>query len=285
MQAHPPVPPVRDAPAGFLERGHLWIEEFVCGAALAFAVDESGHLVFGADGRPFDGDPPWRVRHATDHVRRRLDWESVTADLDRASDLVFAGVATTDRGVAYDWDRTPPLLVHDVYDDDGGEWLPPDLVAAATERVGLATVPTVRKEQPAKHFDPDGFDRPESALRDGPVAGVVLRNKRGERARIGYDGPEDGRADVDDGLGDQEDGPADADALADRLVTGERVDRALARLDASHPDPGTAAERVVATVFREADRRIEGLAGRVDREELAAAVSERAHRAVRARRD
>ena len=42
VKSYPPVPHVDSAPEGFLESGHLWVQELVDGAQLRFRLRESG---------------------------------------------------------------------------------------------------------------------------------------------------------------------------------------------------------------------------------------------------
>lgn len=52
------------------------------------------------------------------------------------------------------------------------------------ERLGLQPVNAVERELPARDFDPDSYTVPDSAWYDGPAEGVLVRNKRGDRASL-----------------------------------------------------------------------------------------------------
>ncbi|WP_134670620.1 hypothetical protein [Halorussus marinus] len=185
MKQYPSIPGVEDAPDRLFDRGHLWLQELIDGAHLRFRLRESGEIAFGGRDRTYDSDAiPLAVRHAVRHVRERLDRESLRGALESAGDAVFFGVATTYRAVAYDWERTPPFLGVDVWSAADDRFLPPDAVERIYDRLGLAAVNAFEKELRAADFDPSTYEIPDSDWYDGPAAGVVVRNKTGDRAAL-----------------------------------------------------------------------------------------------------
>lgn len=267
MRSFPDAPDVADAPDRLVERGHLWLLEWVDGAPLRFQVRASGLLRFGDRECVYD-DPdavPAPYGAAVRHVRERLDRDALRDAVDDVESVCFFGVATVRRRVDYDWERTPPFLGVDVWSGEREAFLPPDAVAGIYERLGLAPANAVERELPARDFDPDAYEVPASAWYDGPAAGVLVRNKRGGRALL-----------QNDGAGSpQEDVAASAADLAERIATPERLERRTSDLD----DGGRAvtaealAERVVEDAVREAWPAFER--GAVERAALRSAVAER----------
>lgn len=270
MQPFPSVPPVEEAPASLFDGGHLWLQERVVGGPLRFQLTDSGLLAFGDGRREFDdGEAPVGYRRAVAHVRAAFDRPALRAALDDVSDAVFFGVAPRDEGVAYDWDRTPPFLGVDVWTAGSG-FRPPDAAEALFDRLGLTPVDAVAKELRADDFDPESYDRPESAYRDGPAAGVLVRNKTGDRAELLWDWspPEPLRDD-----------PA---TVAAAVATDERIEAAADRV----ADGGGTAEvsavtdRVVAEAGRREYARLFGDGGAVEPAAFRSAVAERVGRVL-----
>lgn len=224
MRQYPPIPRVDDAPEELFERGHLWIQEWIDGAHLRFRLRESGALEFGDRRRTFDsGEVPLAYRHAVRHVRESLDREALRAALPDVESVAFFGVATHERAIRYDWDRTPSFLGFDVWSGADGRFRPPDATEKIYERLGLAPVNAFQKEVRAADFDPGSYEIPDSAWYDGPAAGVVVRAKTGERAKL-----------LDPRFEDAEDAsPADAPAseLAARYATDALFERLASRLE------------------------------------------------------
>lgn len=252
MKGFPPLPALADAPPALLERGHLWIQEYLDCAPLRFTVRESGLVVFGGRERVFRDDIPLEYRHAARHVRERLDRGALRAGVDDVEAFTFLGAAMHRRTLEYDWDRTPSFVGFDVWSDEREAYLPADVVERAFDRLGLAPVDAFEKEVPAEHFDPDGYEIPASAWRDGPAAGVVVRNKNGPRAKLlrpAFRKRAAGGADAIEG---------DPEELADRLATERRLETAVRELEAAGrtADVGAVRERVVDLVVREEYGRI-----------------------------
>ncbi|WP_418284954.1 hypothetical protein [Halorubrum sp. DTA46] len=269
MREFPPLPNVADfdAPEDLLS-GHLWVVELVDGTGLRFRMDESGLLRFGGPERTYEtvADVPLALRPAVRSVRDRFDRETLRASVEDPSDVVFFGVATRYRGVDYDWERLPPFLGTDIWrsgaseksDGEFGAFRPPDATAAIFEGVGLDPVTVVEREVNARDFDPEDYEMPPSTWRDGSVAGVVVRNKRGGRGRLVADGASGGRQSTD-GLADETvAGRADTDAgssasasvtaVAARHANDDRLGRAAASIERGG---------VAATVDALADRTVE----------------------------
>jgi hypothetical protein len=295
-----------EAPDDLLE-GHLWLIELIDGTGLRFGMDDSGLLRFGGPDATYpDLDAvPLAIRPAVRHVRDRFDRDALREAVADPAGVTFLGVATRRRGTDYDWDRIPPFLGTDVWvgADGGGEetgaFRPPDAAAAIFEGIGLDPVNALAREVNARDFDPDGYAVPASAWRDGPAAGVVVRNKRGGRGKIA-------RAEADSGGGDGRTGEAspgdeytgdewtddspDPDALAATHAGRERFERVLATIE-RRGEPATVdalADRTVEAVARETPLRFgaaeAGPAG-VDAARFRGSVVERARAFLDERRD
>ena len=296
MRRFPPLPDLDDeeAPDDVLE-GHLWLLELIDGSGLRFRMDDSGLLRFGGPEATYaDLDAvPLALRPAVRRVRERFDREALRSAVDDPAGVTFFGVATHRRGTDYDWDRLPSFLGTDVWvsggdetdaGTTGGAFRPPDSVAAIFEGVGLDPVNAVAREVNARDFDPDRYAVPASAWRDGPAAGVVVRNKRGGRGRIVrgvVDEGDDDRAEsgdpADAGSGDS----VDSDELAATHAGRERFERIVAGLE-RRGDPATVdalADRTIEAVARETSLRFgtehSGPAG-IDVARFRASVVERA---------
>ena len=186
MKAYPSIPRVADASDRLFEEGHLWILEKVDGAHLRFQLQRSGVVLFGDRDRIYT-DPaaiPAPYRHAVRHVRERLDREALRNAVGDVESVVFFGAAMHRRTIEYDWERTPSFLGFDVWSADEGAFRPPDAVEQIFERLGLRPVNAFERERRARDFDPGAYTIPRSAWYDGPAAGVVVRNKRGGRAKL-----------------------------------------------------------------------------------------------------
>ncbi|WP_049982892.1 hypothetical protein [Halorubrum sp. BV1] len=273
MHSFPPLPKLTgtNAPDGLLD-GHLWILELIDGTGLRFQMAESGLLRFGGPETTYadDEDVPFALRPAVRHVRETFDREALRAAADDPAGVTFFGVATRHRGTDYDWDRLPPFLGTDIYSADADAFRPPDAVGAIFDGVGLTAVNAVEREVRARDFDPAEYAIPESAWRDGPAAGVVVRNKRGGRGKLA-------NADRNNLA---ETPPAEArapDALAEAHATPNRFERVVAALE-RRGDPVTVADltdRVVESIARETAVSVGDRSG-VDPEAFRTAVLDRA---------
>jgi len=269
MKRPPPLPDLDDTPE-VLEGGHLWIQELIDGASLRFTVSEDGTLAFGNSRRPFDGDPPLSLRPAVRHVRESLDWATVYESDADPTGITFFGVAPRTEGIDYDWERIPPFLGTDVWTDDSEAFLPPDTVERVYDRIGFATVPAVRKEMPVRDFDPESYEMPDSTWRDGPAAGVVLRTKQGDRAKLPADAVE---TDTDG----YEEIPTDPNALVDHFLTDNLLARVVDALETRGESPATEQvhERALETVARESYRELDRAGADLDTRAVRSAARER----------
>lgn len=184
MKRYPSIPRA-DAASALFERGHLWIQEKIDGWGVRFQLRESGVIRVGDRERVYEaGALPARYQHLIRHLRENLDREALRAAVGDVESVVFFGEATVKRTTDYEWRRTPSFLGYDIWETDEERFLPPDAVEKVYERLGLHPVNTVQKEARAVDFDPDAYEIPESNWYDGPAAGVVIRNKTGERAEL-----------------------------------------------------------------------------------------------------
>ena len=249
MHPFPPLPDLTgaNAPDGLLD-GHLWILELIDGAGLRFRMDESGLLRFGGPETAYadDEDVPLALRPAVRHVREAFDREAFRSAAADPAGITFLGVATHRRETDYDWDRLPPFLGTDVHSADADAFRPPDAVAAIFDGVGLDVVNPVEREVRARDFDPADYAIPASAWRDGPAAGIVVRNKRGGRGTLA-------RTDSDRRSETAPNDDLDVAALAAAHATPDRFERVVAALE-RRGDPVTVdalTDRAVESIARE----------------------------------
>lgn len=213
MRQFPESPPATDAP-DVVSEGHLWLLELVEGAPLRFQIQESGLLRFGDADREYrDADAlPLSVQAAVSEVREQFDRDALREAVDSPTAVTFFGVATRNEGVAYDWERLPAFLGTEVWAGDEGAFRPPDAARAIFERLGLVPTNVLERERRARDFDPASYRFPDSAWRDGPVAGVLIRNKREGRAVLRNSTVEEAPDPLDLG----------SEALAERFATPDR---------------------------------------------------------------
>jgi hypothetical protein len=260
MEAFPPIPDLA-TDRSVMDGGHLWLLEAVDGGPLRFRLRDDGRIEF-ADADATLGDPvPPAYAATVRFVRERLDRATLHDAVDDAPAVTFLGVATYRRRVAYDWDRIPPFLGTEIHDGDG--FLPPDAVEGAYERLGLDAVTAVRKEVRAVDFDPERFETPASAYRDGPAFGTTVRTKTGERARI--PGPRADRKTEADPLTD------DPGSVAAELVTDARVDAVVREVGGGDFD--AVFERVLERIYRAEAHRMAAHGTDLDRRALRSAVA------------
>lgn len=248
MKEFPSIPRAANAPAELFESGHLWILEKVDGANVRFQLQLSGHLRFGDRSRVYDdpADVPLPYQHAVREIQTNLDREALRAAVEDVSDVVFFGEAMHHHTIEYDWERTPSFLGFDVWSAADEAFRPPDAVAGIFEGLGLQSVNAIEKEVPAKYFDPESYEVPQSAWYDGPAEGVVVRNKRGHRAKILH--PE--FREVDETV------PVDgsAEELAERYATTRRFEKLEAKLDVVTFE--LLYDRVLEDIFREEHKQL-----------------------------
>lgn len=275
MKDFPALPALAEAPDGLLDSGHLWLLELIDGVCLRFALDDTGVVRFGDERRVYD-DPdsiPASYRHAVRHVRENLDREALRAAVPNVGAVVFFGVATTHRSIAYAWDRTPSFLGYDVWSADAAEFRPPDAAEQIFDRLGLHPINAFEKERNTRDFDPDGYDVPDSAWYDGPAKGVVVRNKRGrggQRAVLGHPGFREKT--------DAKPVEGSADDVAAELVPRQRFERITSELR-GRGRPVTVEsvyERALEAVFRESHARLHHRESDVNPPAFRSAVAARA---------
>jgi hypothetical protein len=186
MKQYPELPDPEDAPAELFESGHLWLLEKVDGAHLRFQLQPSGLIRFGDRKRVYDDADsiPEPYDHAVRHVRTRLDRDALRAAVDDVTNVVFFGEAMHQHAIDYDWERTPSFLGFDVWSEQSGAFRPPGAAQGIFQRLGLTPVNAFERELPARDFDPDSYTVAQSEWYDGPAEGVVVRNKRGQRAKL-----------------------------------------------------------------------------------------------------
>ncbi|WP_396613282.1 hypothetical protein ACH9L7_13725 [Haloferax sp. S1W] len=223
----------------------------------------AGLLVFGDRERRFDDIPPV-TKYAVRHVRDRFDRDAFYDAVSDPTDFVFFGVAPCNLGLDYDWARLPPFLGHAVWTDEQERLLPVDAAEQAFERLGLDPVNTVEKEVNVRDFHPSRYEIPDSMWGDGPAAGIIVENRRGGRALL--------RNPVLDDRASPEPIRDDAASVADRLVTDDRLERAVDAVESAENPVTTEAvhARVFEMVAREEYVRLDK--GGVDWDALRSAV-------------
>ncbi|WP_435100007.1 hypothetical protein [Halorubrum sp. N11] len=287
MRSFPHLPDVRGSqPLDDLLTGHLWLLELIDGTGLRFRMDESGLLRFGDSETTYaDAEAvPLALRPAVRYVRDRFDREAFRSAVDDPEEVVFFGVATHHRGTDYDWDRLPPFLGTDVWtgsrggsdrganaESKAGSFRPPDAATAIFEGIGLGSVNAIEREVNARDFDPEAYEIPGSAWRDGPAAGVVVRNKRGGRGKILADraaAEAEGKTLTSD----------DPEAIAATHATDNRFERVIGDLDRRGEGVTVDAvtDRVVELIARETPVRFGGGGTSADPDRVRAAIIERA---------
>jgi hypothetical protein len=228
MKKFPSIPRVANAPDRLFEEGHLWLLEKVDGANVRFQLQQSGLVLFGDRSRVYE-DPdaiPAPYQHAVRHIRENLDREALRSAVDTVEDVVFFGEAMHQHTITYEWERTPSFLGSGVWSADAATFYPFDTVERIFSRLGLEPVNAFEKECRARHFDLESYTIPQSEWYDGPAEGVIIRNKRGHRAKLLH--PE--FREVDETV------PVDAPAeeLAAKYATRRRFEKLVAKLDDRH---------------------------------------------------
>jgi hypothetical protein len=267
MQTYPDIPPVADVSDELLDSGHLWLLEKIDGAQLRFQLRSSGLLRFGDEHLAYDDAEalPLASQHAVRHVRERLDRDALRTAVEDVEDVVFFGVATQLHGIEYDWERMPSFLGFDVWSTTADAFRPPDAVDGIFERLGLQSVNPIDRELPTRDFDPESYSMPDSAWYDGPAAGVVIRNKRGQRAQLT---PEEPVASPPEPVS------GSPGALAEQFGTRERFERVANTLaEAGQPVTVDAVrDRVLETIAREEHARLDRQGGLAEQQAFRSAL-------------
>lgn len=253
------LPAIEAADPDPTDRGHCWIEEWLTGTVLRARLDDAGALAFAEIDA---ASPPAHLEGAVETLRETLDRAALREAVADPTGVVLVVLATHDRGLDYPWERLDPAIGVAVYDPDGERWLPPGAAHRVLEGVGLETLPVVARERPARDLDAS-IATPESAVRSGPAAAVLVRNKRGDRALVG-DPTGETRPSI-------EGEPA---TVAATLLTEERLERALAAVGPDAID--RVRDRVFAAAAREEWSRLE----RVDLGAVRSALGERVATAI-----
>ncbi|NGM68547.1 RNA ligase family protein [Natronolimnobius sp. AArcel1] len=252
MKEYPTIPSVEAAPDGLVDDGHLWLLEKIDGVHLRFQLQQSGLIRFGDRHSVYDDadDVPDPSQHAVRYVREHLDREALRNAVDDVEDVVFFGEVTSYQTIDYEWDRIPSFLGFDIWSADTETFRPPDAVHAIFDGIGLESVTVFERERRARDFDPESYTIPQSEWNDGPAEGVVIRDKRGQRAKLLH--PDAGDADTPTPV------DAPAEKLAAQYATRERLERLATQLE----DNGrpvtfeTHYERVLEDILREAHGRL-----------------------------
>lgn len=273
VKQFPATPPVADAPTELLS-GHLWLLELVDGRPLRFQLQDSGLLRVGDAETVYD-DPdgvPLPLRRAVRHIRESLDREALRAAVDDVEGVVFFGVATTRESVPYELDSMPPFLGTDVWSADGEAFRPPDAADNIFERLGLQPVNSFERETHARDFAVDTYEVPQSAWYDGPAAGVVVRNKQGQRGKLLNPAVE---------ADDEQPSESSTEELAEDATTQARIDAVAATLESAGQPVSVDAvtERLLEMIGRTQPSRFIG-PGSVDTGALRSAIASRVQQSL-----
>jgi hypothetical protein len=160
------------------------MREYVTGAVLTVRMADSGLLEWGEETGDFDADPPWPYRPAVAAMRSSFDREQFRAAVEDVSAYDFSVLVPLSMGVAYDWERIPPVLGRAIRNREAGSTAPVDVTERTFQELGLETVPTIDREIPARDLSIEDVAVPESAYGPERAAGVVLQKKRGEQVVV-----------------------------------------------------------------------------------------------------
>jgi hypothetical protein len=274
MKKFPSIPRIANAPDGLFDEGHLWLLEKLDGANFRFQLQQSGLILFGDRSRTYKNPNsiPAPYQHAVRHIRENLDRDALQSAVDTVEDVVFFGEAMHHHTISYDWEDTPSFLGFGVWSADAGAFYPFDTVEQIFSRLGLETVNAFEKECRARHFDPDSYTIPQSNWYNGPAEGVIIWNKRGQRAKLLHSAFRE----VDETV------PVDASAekLAAKYTTRHRCEKLAAKLDDRRQSVtfDTLYERVLEDIVREEHKQLHhgdtGVDMQVFRSEVAALTRE-----------
>lgn len=291
MNRYPEVPDRPEDAPSVLDGGHLWIQEKIEGSQLRFRLTPEGTIEFGDRERTFtSGEEPLSLEPAASHVRRSFDRTAFRQAVEDPTDYVFFAVATHRGRLPYDLDRLPPVLGFDIYDAADDSFLSVDAVSSIFDRLGLEPVNALQKELRAVDFHPDRYEFPGSAWYDGPVPGVVIRNKRGGRLQLRNDavdleersdppmseGGDEGRTATEadnDGAASAAEGAADSDprSIAETLCLPELVEAAAAEAETTAFEP--VFDRVLDRIVRTHYPRLFGEGRSIDEAAFRSALS------------
>jgi len=244
----PETPPLSDT-VEF--SGHVWVQELPTGGQFRFTVAPSGFVTFATSDGSFDtaATVPVAFRRAARQIESQLDRDALQAATDAPDEITFCGIATRNEGVDYDWESVPAFVGTDVWSGQSESFLSPDAATGVFERLGLPSLPAIEKEQPAAHTDLTRFEKPAgfplSAWRDGPAAGVLIRDKAGHRAAAWCIDPNDSASDSQQ---------QSASELAATYATADRIEQTFGAMpgDVQSMTVDEIRDRLVADVTREA---------------------------------
>jgi len=177
-----------ERPEGYLEDGHFWLREFVTGGSFLVRMADSGLLVFRGPERDFDESVPWPFRPAVSSLRSELDRDRFREAVDYVSNYTFSVFAPLSMGVEYDWDQTPAVIGRAIWDDTEEAYVPIDVTERVFEELGVATLPTIEREVPARDLASGPGQIPTSAFGTTQAAGIEMQKKRGETVAVLQDG-------------------------------------------------------------------------------------------------
>lgn len=231
--------------------GHVWVQELPTGGELRFRVASSGLVTFATPENSFESaeSVPVPYRRAARSISEQLDRKALQAATTDTGSVTFCGIATWNEGVEYPWESVPPFVGVDVWSGNKEAFLPPDAATGVFDRLNLETLPAIEKELQTAHADLTQFGNtdefPQSAWLDGPAAGVLIRDKTGERAQVWHREPDESQPGTE-----QQSAPD----LAETYATTGRIERTTANLrdGATSPTVDRIRDRLVADVAREA---------------------------------
>ena len=227
MFHYDPVRPFEDRPEDYLEGGHFWLREFVTGGVFGVRMEESGMLQMQGPGGTFDAEAPLSYRRAVSALRTRFDRDAFRDAVQNVTDYEFYVLGPLSMGVDYDWTSIPPVFGLSVWDGTEDRFVPIDAAERVFEEFGLATIPTVDREIPARELAAGPDLIPDSSYADEAAAGVVLEKKQGATVSILREGFESVRRVPPNRAGR----PEDFDAWLQQHVRAETVSRLILEPD------------------------------------------------------
>lgn len=271
MRQWPEIPTVNSRLPECFSSGHLWILEAVVGAPLRFRLRESGQLAFGDADRVY-AEPeamPEQYQHALNHIQSAFDRERLRKAIKQPTEIVFFGTALQYRGLEYDWEQAPSFVGQEIWSATDEQFRPPDATEGIFERLGLEPINPLEKELPARDFDPERYGYPQSAWYDGPVAGIVIRDKQGHRASRPNPAVE-----IDN---TPQTSATNADELAAMYGSDSRLSRLLSGYSETTQaiEPNQLFERAFESAVRELHPRVFAPAGEIERAAFRSALAAR----------
>ncbi|MFB6254428.1 MAG: hypothetical protein ABEI06_07455 [Halobacteriaceae archaeon] len=165
------------------DSGHIWIHELVTGDWIEFRLSESGLIHYQSQNKTFtQTDVPPKFIATVNYIENNLQRDVLYQSLDRVNTISFQGIATYSNGIDYNWNKLPPFLGVEVIDHIEQEYKPPAQVHQIYDEIGLAPLNVITREVHLRDFHPERYSMPQSNWYDGPVYGVLLRDKGTKRA-------------------------------------------------------------------------------------------------------